>query len=218
MAYTRRSYAGGAAATTISGALASNGTSITIAAYTGWTYDATNPFYVVVSPGTASEEKILVTRTTSTSTTLNVVTRGVDGTTAASHASGASIFPVFTAVDADEANAVASTLTTKGDLLTYTGSAYARTGVGANNTVLVADSAETNGIKWATLATAGAIPATLIDAKGDLIAGTAADTAGRLAVGTNGYVLVADSAETTGLKWVSSNDDANNILAFGSFA
>jgi hypothetical protein len=153
MAYTRRTYAGGAAATTISGALASNGTSITIAAYTGWPYHATDPFYVVVAPGTATEEKILVTRTTSTSTTLNVVTRGVDGTTAAAQASGATIYPVFTAVDADEANAVASTLTTKGDLLTYTGTAYARTGVGSNNTVLVADSAQTNGIKWsATLA------------------------------------------------------------------
>lgn len=46
-----------------------------------------------------------------------------------------------------------------------------------------------------------AIPKTLIDAKGDLIVGTAADTVGRLAVGTNGFVLTADSAETTGLKW-----------------
>jgi hypothetical protein len=147
MAYTRRTYAGGAAATTISGALTAGSTSITIAAYTGWPY-GTDPFYVVVAPGTASEEKILVTRSTSTSTTLSVTTRGVDGTTAASQASGSTIYPVFTAVDADEANAVASTLTTKGDLLTYTGSAYARTGVGANNTLLVADSAQTNGIKW----------------------------------------------------------------------
>ena len=45
------------------------------------------------------------------------------------------------------------------------------------------------------------IPETLIDAKGDLVAGTAADTAARLAVGTNDYVLTADSAEATGLKW-----------------
>ena len=148
MAYTRRVYAGGAAATTVTGAVASNATSMTIAAYTGWPYHASDPFYVVLSPGTASEEKILVTRTTSTSTTLSVTTRGVDGTTAASHASGATIFPVMTATDADEANAVASTLTTKGDLLTYTGSAYARTGVGTNGHALVADSTQTNGIKW----------------------------------------------------------------------
>lgn len=45
------------------------------------------------------------------------------------------------------------------------------------------------------------IPETLIDAKGDLVVGSAADTAARLAVGTNGYVLTADSAEAVGVKW-----------------
>ena len=45
--------------------------------------------------------------------------------------------------------------------------------------------------------------ATAIDAKGDLIGGTGADTFARLAVGTNGTVLTADSAESTGLKWVT---------------
>lgn len=43
--------------------------------------------------------------------------------------------------------------------------------------------------------------ATAIDAKGDLIVGTGADTFSRLAVGTNDYVLTAASGETTGLKW-----------------
>jgi hypothetical protein len=43
-----------------------------------------------------------------------------------------------------------------------------------------------------------------IDAKGDLLAGTADNTIGRLAVGTNGTVLMADSAETTGLKWAAA--------------
>lgn len=145
--FTRRVYAGGAAATTISATINASATSITIAGYTGWPSGA-NPFYVVLDPGTASEEKVLVTRTGATDTTLNVTTRGVDGTTAASHTSGASIYPVFTATDADEANTVASTLTTKGDVLVHTGSAHARQGVGANNTLLVADSAQTNGVKW----------------------------------------------------------------------
>jgi hypothetical protein len=45
--------------------------------------------------------------------------------------------------------------------------------------------------------------ATAIDAKGDLIVGTGADTFSRLAAGTNTYVLTADSAEATGLKWVA---------------
>lgn len=47
------------------------------------------------------------------------------------------------------------------------------------------------------------IPKSLINAKGDLIAGTADDTAGILTVGTNTYVLTADSGESTGLKWAA---------------
>jgi len=46
--------------------------------------------------------------------------------------------------------------------------------------------------------------ATAIDAKGDLIAGTGADTFSRLAVGTNDQVLVADSTTATGLKWATA--------------
>jgi len=46
--------------------------------------------------------------------------------------------------------------------------------------------------------------ATAIDAKGDLIGGTGADTFSRLAVGANGTVLTADSAEATGLKWATA--------------
>lgn len=47
-----------------------------------------------------------------------------------------------------------------------------------------------------------AILKSIVDAKGDLIVGTAADTVARLpGSGTNGYVLTYDSAETTGIKW-----------------
>jgi len=47
--------------------------------------------------------------------------------------------------------------------------------------------------------------ATAIDAKGDLIVGTGADTFSRLAVGaTNGHVLQVDSAEATGMKWAAA--------------
>jgi hypothetical protein len=45
--------------------------------------------------------------------------------------------------------------------------------------------------------------ATAIDAKGDLLAGTAADTIDRIAVGANNTVLTADSSTATGLKWAT---------------
>jgi hypothetical protein len=53
-------------------------------------------------------------------------------------------------------------------------------------------------------ATGGGIPATIVDAKGDLIAATADNTVARLPVGSNGQVLTADSTQTTGLKWAGS--------------
>jgi hypothetical protein len=48
---------------------------------------------------------------------------------------------------------------------------------------------------------ATAISNTLFDAKGDILVGTAADTPGKLTLGTNGYFLKADSSTATGLVW-----------------
>ena len=45
------------------------------------------------------------------------------------------------------------------------------------------------------------IAPTIVDAKGDLITATASDTPARLAVGTNGQFLKADSTAATGLAW-----------------
>jgi hypothetical protein len=53
-------------------------------------------------------------------------------------------------------------------------------------------------------ADASGIPATIFDAKGDLIVASAADTAARLAVGTNGYVLTANSSATNGVEWAAA--------------
>jgi hypothetical protein len=48
-----------------------------------------------------------------------------------------------------------------------------------------------------------AINPNVVDAKGDIIAASAADTVARLAVGANDTVLTADSSEATGLKWAT---------------
>jgi hypothetical protein len=52
-----------------------------------------------------------------------------------------------------------------------------------------------------TSASAEYIPDSIVDAKGDLLAGTAADTVGRLAVGVDTAFLRPDSTASTGLKW-----------------
>ena len=54
--------------------------------------------------------------------------------------------------------------------------------------------------------------ATAIDAKGDLVVGTGADAFSRLAVGTNGQVLTADSGEATGLKFATPASGGGKLL------
>jgi len=55
-------------------------------------------------------------------------------------------------------------------------------------------------------------PLTILDAKGDLITATAADSPARLAVGTNGQVLTADSTTATGLKWATAGGKVLQVV------
>lgn len=50
------------------------------------------------------------------------------------------------------------------------------------------------------------IPSSVIQAKGDLLAGTAAGAVAREPVGTDGQVLTAASGQTTGMQWAAATD------------
>jgi len=69
---------------------------------------------------------------------------------------------------------------------------------------------------WVTTDDANAIQNAIVDAKGDLIAASAADTPARLAVGNNGETLVADSSTSTGLRYQGSQAAAKNYLINGA--
>lgn len=117
----------------------------------------------------------------------------------------------------------------KGDLAVGTGSDTAdNLAAGANDTILMADSAAATGLKWVASAAPVAVGTanaegtsddfsrashvhaheaahinhdTTWAAKGDSIVGTANDTAAVLSVGANGTINVADSNQTTGQAW-----------------
>ena len=74
---------------------------------------------------------------------------------------------------------------------------------GTSGQVLAKNSNTDMDFVWVTTDDTNAIQNAIVDAKGDLIAATAADTPARLAVGANNTVLTADSAQATGLKWAT---------------
>lgn len=82
----------------------------------------------------------------------------------------------------------------------------------------------TNGSVTLNIDTSIYVSPQVVDAKGDILVGTAADTVSRLAVGSNDQILVADSSQSTGLRWKTPDpipevvwDGDQNILAIAIF-
>lgn len=155
----RREYVGGAQAARLTTALGGTTGDLTIYCndLTNWpTGVSSRPFYVVIDRGTVSEEKILCSsRSSNTLTVYNdgiTIGRGADDTSIASHSINSVIEHVFTATDADEANAFVNTITTTGDILIYGASGATRLPVGQDGEILTADSGETSGLRWGPVA------------------------------------------------------------------
>jgi hypothetical protein len=74
---------------------------------------------------------------------------------------------------------------------------------GTTGQVLAKASGTDLDFSWVAQDDSNAIQNAIVDAKGDLIAATAADTPARLGVGTDGQILTADSTAATGIKWAT---------------
>lgn len=102
----RRYYSSTAVSTTLTASLTSGATSTTVASTTGW--PTSYPFTILIDPDTASEEVVEVTNVSGLTLT---ITRGRDGTSGVSHASGAVVKHGVSARDFDEPNAHVNTTT-----------------------------------------------------------------------------------------------------------
>jgi len=100
---------------------------------------------------------------------------------------------------------IVNPMTTAADLIVGgTAGAPARLAKGSDGQVLTVDPA-THLLVWATPATGAVATDPIWDAAGDLAVGSGADTAVRLAKGTNSQVLTVDPADTT-VKWMTPAD------------
>ena len=200
MAISRRSYKGAPVSNTLGGSgLAANATTVNIAsALSGWP-TSSEPFFVVVDPGTAKEEKICVIYASTTSLTVvdpavtsswsaSVNGRGADDTTDRAHDAGAVIYPVFTAREANDANRLVATYANQGGIVYQGASNPAQLAIGTAGQVLKVNSGAT-APEWGQVTNAGiasdaaialsklatgALPTAITVASANLVNGTVA--------------------------------------------
>ena len=162
-----RKYSSTSVATTLAAGINSTATTITVATGTGSALMGgvtlaggnVDQFTVALDVDTINEEIVFVTGISSD--TLTVV-RARAGTTNIAHTAGASIKHVLTSDDLTfyttgvataDAAVPEAIVTAKGDILAASASGVVdNLTVGTNNQVLTADSAQTLGVKWATVA------------------------------------------------------------------
>ncbi len=208
----RLEHKGGARIARLANTLGNSTADLTITCddLTGWPTGSTGPFFACIGRGTATEEKVLcLSRSGNVLTVYNSGGdngRARDNTVITSHAINDTIEHIFTADEADRANAhIEATSGVHGrtgalvgttDTQTLTG----KTMSGASNTFSNIPQSAITGL---VADLAAKIAASIVDAKGDLIVATAADTVARLAVGANDRYLRADSGEASGLEWAA---------------
>jgi hypothetical protein len=156
-----RVYSSTSVATTLASSISDIATSMTVTAgggaplIQGSGFTAGDIFTIAIDPDTQTEEICFVT---ANSGDVFTIQRGRAGSSQVAHASGATVRHVLTSSDLDffrngvttaDAAIPASTLTTKGDLLSRTTATLQRLPIGSNGQVLTVDSTATLGLNWA---------------------------------------------------------------------
>lgn len=175
-----------------------NSTSTTQAA----TPSAVKAAYDIAASASVNAANALSTAATASSTAGTALTTANNAEATAIAAQAAA-----TAAAALAGNAIpCSAFTFPGQILAATGSGtFCAVPLGTNGQVLTVCGACPAGMTWATSPVSSAgIPCACITAKGALITGTAPGVVNTLPVGTNGFVLTADSTCINGLKWAAA--------------
>lgn len=162
--YERKEFTGGAQPTSLAAPLNTGDSSFAVATGGGSSFPdgSSNRFVIVIGRGTASEEKILVT--SRATDVFQIHTRGYDNTANVAHGIGETVEHALDASTIDQANRYVNLQTVKGAVVAHDGTNAVAVPVGSDNTLFVADSGETAGVAYKSVATLGIATASSVTA------------------------------------------------------